>query len=148
MVNVNVTEPLFISVDVGVYAAFSVELLGEKPPPPPLHVPLVADPPTDPAIVTVEPAQIVCTGPALAVVEGLIVIITEDVAEEQGPAGSLVVNVNVTEPLLISVEVGIYTALRVALFGEKLPAPPLHVPLVADPPIDPAMVTVEPPQMV
>ena len=114
---------------------------------PPLHVPLVADPPTDPAKLTEEPSQMVCAGPALAMVEGWIVITTEDVTAEQGPAGSLVVNVNVTEPVLTSVAVGVYTALSVTLLGEKVPVPPPHVPLVADPPIDPASATVEPAQI-
>ena len=147
VVNVNVTEPLFTSVPVGVYVAFNVVLLGEKLPAPPLHVPLVADPPTDPARVTVEPAQIVCGGPALAVAVGLMVITTEETVAGHGPAGSLVVNVNVREPLLTSVAVGVYTAFKVVLSGEKLPAP-LHVPLVADPPIDPARVAGEPAQIV
>ena len=76
-----------------------------------------------------------------------MVIITEEVASEQGPAGSLVVSVNVAEPLLTSVELGVYTAFNVVLFGEKLPAPPLHAPLVADPPMDPARFAGEPAQI-
>ena len=84
----------------------------------------------------------------MAVAIGFIVITTEEVTAGQGPAGSLVVKVNVTEPLLTSVPVGVYTAFSVVLLGEKVPAPLLHVPPVADPPIDPAKVTVEPAQMV
>ena len=146
VVNINVTEPLFASVAVGVYTALSVVLLGEKLPAPLLHVPLVADPPTDPARVTLEPVQMVWGGPALAVAAGLMVITTEEAIAGQGPVGSLVVNVNVTEPLLTSVPVGVYTAFSVVLLGEKVP-PPLHVPLVADPPTDPAKVTAAPAQI-
>ena len=146
VVNVKVAEPLLTSVALGVYTAFKVVLFGEKVPPP-LHVPLVAAPPTDPARVAVEPAQMVCGGPALAMAIGFIVITTEDVTAGQGPAGSLVVNINVTEPLLTSVPVGVYTAFSVVLLGEKVPVPPLHVALVADPPIDPAIVAGEPAQI-
>ena len=107
VVNTNVIEPLFFSVVVGVYVVFKVVLLGEKVPAPPLHVPFVADPPTDPASVTVDLVQMVCGEPALAVAEGLIVITIEEVATEQGPVGSLLVNVNVTDPLLASVPFGV-----------------------------------------
>ena len=79
---------------------------------------------------------------------GFKVIVTEEVAAGQGPAGSLVVNVNITDPLLTSVGVGVYTALSVVLFGEKLPAPPLHIPLIADPPTDPERVAADPAQIV
>ena len=78
---------------------------------------------------------------------GFIVIITEDVTAVQGPAGLLVVNVNVAEPLLTSVAFGVYTAFSVVLLGEKVP-PPVHVPLVADPPTDPERFAVEPAQIV
>ena len=83
-----------------------VVLLGEYVPAPPLQVALVADPPKDPAKVTVEPLQIVCAGPALAVAAWLIVIVTVLETTGQGPEG-LVVNVNVTVPALTSPALGV-----------------------------------------
>ena len=47
-VSVNVTNPAEISAALGVYVALSVVLLGANVPPPPLHVPAVALPPTTP----------------------------------------------------------------------------------------------------
>ena len=84
-----------------------VVLLGAYVPAPPLHVALVAEPPKDPANVTVEPLQMVCAGPALAVAAWLIVIVTVEVAAGQGPTGSLVVNVKVTVPAVTSPALGV-----------------------------------------
>ena len=42
LVSVSVTEPLASSVVLGVYTAFSVLMLGENPPVPPLQMPPVA----------------------------------------------------------------------------------------------------------
>jgi hypothetical protein len=134
--------PADISAAVGVYTALSVVLLGANVPAPPLHVPDVADPPTEPARVTFGlAAQTVWSIPALTVGDGLIVIKTWSLVAVQVPGGSLVVKVNVTVPAVISAAVGVYTALSVELFGVKVPAPPLHVPEVADPPTTPASVT-------
>ena len=49
----------------------------------------------------------VVAGPALAVAPGLIVNSMLSVAAVQGPAGSFVVNVNVTEPALMSEAEGV-----------------------------------------
>src|SRR6185436_5877415 len=103
VVNVSVTVPLAIA---GVYVDVK-ELGSEKLPPGADHVPLVAPRPTLPANVTVPPAHTDCGDPALAVATGLIVIVTVDVAAGQGPEGSFVVNVNVTEPAAISAAVGV-----------------------------------------
>ncbi len=51
--------------------------------------------------VIVLPAQTVCGDPAFTVAIGFTVMTTVDVAAGQGPAGSLVVKVNVTVPLVI-----------------------------------------------
>jgi hypothetical protein len=63
-------------------------------------------------------------------------------AAAQGPAGSLVVNVNVTVPAVISAALGVYTAVGVFLSGLKLAVvPPVHEALVAAPLKLPAKVT-------
>jgi hypothetical protein len=59
----------------------------------------------------------------------------------QGPAGSFVLNVRVTEPAAISAAVGVYVAVSELLLGLKVPAPPLHVPEDAEPLTEPARVT-------
>ena len=72
--------------------------------------------------------QIVRAVPALTIGVGLIVITTWSVTAAQGPAGSFVVNVNVTVPALISAALGVYTALSEVAPGLNVPVPPLHVP--------------------
>jgi hypothetical protein len=52
VVSVRVTVPAAISADVGVYTALSAVAFGVKLPAPPLQVPLVAAPPTEPERVT------------------------------------------------------------------------------------------------
>ena len=108
----------------------------------------VALPPITPASVYVPPAQIVAAEPAVAVAAGLIVNTIVLVTKPQGPAGSLVVKVNVTEPAAISAADGVYTA--VAEVAElKVPVPEVvHVKLAALPPIEPAKVYVLPAQIV
>jgi hypothetical protein len=61
-------------------------------------------------------------------------------AEPQGPAGSFVVSVSVTNPAVISAALGVYVAFNVALFGLNVPAPPDHVAEEAPPPILPLSV--------
>ena len=67
------------------------------------HVELVALPPRVPANVMEPFEQTVCGEPALAVAAAFTVITTVEVPAVQGPvpSGSLVVNVNVTLPLVI-----------------------------------------------
>jgi hypothetical protein len=96
VVNVNVTDPLVID---GVYIALS-ELTLENVPLGALQVALVALPPIDAERLTVLPAQIVRGDPALAVAFPTVTIIVETAAGHV-PGGSLVVNLRVTEPLLI-----------------------------------------------
>ncbi len=69
-------------------------------------------------------------------------------AAVHAPAGSLVVSVSVTVPAVISAALGVYIALSVVAFGANVPVPPLHVALVAEPPIVPASVTVLPAHIV
>src|ERR1041385_7970055 len=59
----------------------------------------------------------------------------------QGPVGSFVVSVSVTPPADISAAVGVYVAFNVEALGLYVPAPPLHVPVAAPPPITPASCT-------
>ena len=76
VVKVNVTEPAVISAADGVYVAFNVALSGLKVPVPPLHVPLVALPLTDPASVTAGASeQTVWSTPALETAGGLTVTV-------------------------------------------------------------------------
>ena len=63
--------------------------------------------------------------------------------------GLLVVNVSVTAPAVLSAAEGVYVALSVVAFGEKVPVPlVVHVALVAVPPMEPASVTADPAQIV
>ena len=66
-----------------------------------VQVLLVAPPPIEPAKVTLPPEHTVCGAPALAVAAALTVITTVETASVQGPAGSSVVKVSVTVPLVI-----------------------------------------------
>jgi hypothetical protein len=92
--------------------------------------------------------QITASAPALAVAGGDIVRTIWSVTEGQGPAGSFVVNVIVTDPAVISAADGVYTAVSdVALLNVPVPEV-VHVELVAPPPIEPAIVNVVPEQMV
>ena len=120
-----------------------------KVPAPPLQVPLLALPPTTPASVTAGLlAHTVWSAPAFTVAAGLIVIVIVSLTARHGPVGSSVVNVNVTVPAVASPADGVYTAFNVVVFGLKVPAPPLHVPLLALPPMIPASVTADPAQTV
>ena len=148
VVNVSVTVPAVISAALGVYTALSVVLLGENVPVPPDHVAVVAEPPIVPASVTVLLPHIVCAGPASTVAAGLIVITTLSDAAGHAPAGSLVVSVSVTVPAATSAADGVYTAFSVLAFGANVPLPPLHVTVIAAPPIVPANVTVLPAHIV
>jgi hypothetical protein len=71
---------------------------------------------------------------------GLTVITTVEVAAGHGPVGSFVVSVKVTVPLAI---LGVYVDVK-EVGSEKDPLGADHVPLIADPPTEPASVT-EPP---
>src|SRR5437773_10629177 len=61
------------------------------------------------------------------------VIFIWSVAAGHGPAGSFVVSVSVTLPAAMSDAEGVYVGLSVEAFGVNVPAPPLHVPLIAPP---------------
>ena len=67
----------------------------------------VALPPRVPDKVCVEPEQMVASMPALTVAAGLIVNTIASLAAGQGPEGSFVVMVNVTEPAVISAAEGV-----------------------------------------
>ena len=72
-----------------------------------VHVLLVALPPLVPKRVYVLPEHIVASAPALAVAAAFIVSIIASVAAGHGPAGSSVVIVKVTVPIVISVAPGV-----------------------------------------
>ena len=75
--------------------------------------------------------------PALTVAVGLMVNTIASETAGQGPAGSLVVMVNVTVPEVISAADGVYTGLTiVALLKDPVPEV-VHVEEVALPPRDP-----------
>ena len=89
------------------------------------------------------PEQIVSGEAVGATGIGLMVMITVSLTLPHGPAGSFVVKINMA---CVSPVPGVYTALKL-LLDEKDPVPPLHVPLVAEPPMLPASVAVVPAQM-
>ena len=136
VVSVSVTVPLVI---LGVYVGVS-ELVLEKVPLGALHVELVALPPLVPASVTDPPEQTVCGGPAFTVAIWFTVITTVDTAGTHSPGGSFVVNVSVTDPVVIE---GVYVEVK-EVGSEKVPEGALHVALVAVPPMVPFKVTVPP----
>ena len=80
---------------------------------------------------------------------GVLEIITDIVLETElhGPAGSFVVNVSVTVPAMISAGLGVYVDVN-ELGSLNIPVPvDVHVDVVAEPPIIPARVTIEPLQL-
>jgi len=137
VVSVRVTVPL---VMLGAYVEVS-ELVLENVPLAALQVEPVALPPMLPARVTLPPAHTVCGVPALAVANGLTVIITVLVTGAHGPE---VVRVSVTVPLVMD---GEYVEVS-ELVLEKVPLDALQVDVVALPPMLPARVTVPPAHMV
>ena len=77
--------------------ALGAEALGLKLPVPPVHVPLAAPPPTEPASCTCGAlAHTVWSTPAYAVAAGVMVMVIASPTAPHGPAGSLVVSVRVT----------------------------------------------------
>ena len=66
-----------------------------------------ADPPKVPRVACVEPSHMVAAAPAEAVAIGLMVSSIVENTEPQGPAGSSVVIVRVTEPAVISAAEGV-----------------------------------------
>ena len=82
--------------------------LGLNEPVPPLHVPLVTVPLTEPWSCTCGLlAHTVWSGPAFTTVIGSIVILIWSLSAGHGPTGSLVVSVSVTPPAAISAAVGV-----------------------------------------
>src|SRR2546429_400247 len=79
--------------------------------------------------------------PALTITAGLMAMRTSSLTAPHGPEGSSLVRVSVTPPAAISSAVGAYVALSAEELGENVPAPPLHVPPVVDPPTTPARCT-------
>jgi hypothetical protein len=121
---------------------------GLKLPVPPVHEPVVAPPPTDPASVTDPSEQIGLYVPAIAVALGLMVIVTSSETAVQVPAGSFVLRVNKTDLATISAGLGVYMAVNEFAFGLNVPVPPVvHVPEVALPPTLPESVTDDPSQI-
>ena len=140
-----ITDPAATSAAPGVYTAVGVLLL-KVPVPLVVHVAEDAAPPKDPAIVAVPPAQITNDDPADTVATGFIVNVIEAFTAPQGPAGSSVVYVNVTDPAAISAAPGVYTAVGVLLLKDPVPLV-VHVAEVAPPPKEPAIVAVLPAQI-
>ena len=113
-------------------------VLSNVPSPDVVHIDDVADPPLTPLRETVLPEQIVWAGPASIVGAAWMVIITLSLAGRQGPAGSLVVKVNVTLVFAMSVGPGVYSAVG-EVASLKDPSPDVvHVALDAPLPKDPA----------
>src|SRR4030095_6078438 len=103
VVNVNSTNPAAISVALGVYTAFSVFAFGLNVPAPPLQVANVAPPPMIPASVTDGAlAHTSWSAPAFTVASLVTNILTLSLTAGHGPAGSLIVNVNSTNPAATS----------------------------------------------
>ena len=148
VVNVNVTEPAAISAADGVYTAFIADALLNVPVPLVVQVADAAPPPIIPLNVRVLVEQIVSSIPALTVTAGFMVNNKASFTAAQGPDGSFVVNVNVTEPAEISAALGVYTAfIADALLNVPVPLV-VQVPDVASPPIVPFKVCVLVEQMV
>ena len=81
------------------------------------------------------PEHITLFAPALTVAAWLMVRVMDEIAAGQGPAGSSVVIVSITLPLLISVGPEVYTAVFTSELSLKLPSPPVvQVDEVALPP--------------
>ena len=100
-----------------------------------LHIDVEALPPLEPDIVIVLPEHSEVSTPASTVAAWLMVRVMDEMAAGQGPAGSSVVIVSVTVPLLISVGPGVYTAVFTRELSLKLPSPPVvQVDEVALPP--------------
>src|SRR5689334_15032856 len=91
LVSVSVTEPAESSAALGVYWALRVEALGLNVPVPPLHVPVVAPPVTEPASCTrALLAHTAWSGPAFTTAMALMVIFIWSLTAPHGPAGSFV----------------------------------------------------------
>src|SRR5690606_30140442 len=111
VVSVNVTVPAAMSAAPGVYVASGSFTSLNVPSPAVLHVTFAALPPKLPPRGSVTPpAQIICGAPASTVAGSSIMITTLSLAAGQGPAGSLVVKVNVTVPANMSAAPGVYVA--------------------------------------
>ena len=137
VVIVKVTVPLETSVAPGVYTAVLTKaLLLKLPSPEVVQVEDVAPPPRVALDkVYVLPEHITSFAPALTVAVWLMIRVMDEMAAGQGPAGSSVVIVSVTVPLLISVGPGVYTAVFTRELSLKLPSPPVvQVDEVALPP--------------
>src|SRR5437867_7699261 len=103
LVSVSVTPPAAISAALGVYVAFKAEALGLYEPPPPLHEPVAAPPPTAPASTTCGlDEHTVRSGPAFAVAAGLMVITIWSLTWGQLPPVAALVSVSVALPAAIS----------------------------------------------
>ena len=107
VVSLNVTDPEVISAAEGVYVAVSDAELLKVPVPEVVQVEEVALPPRVPDNAYMLPEQIVASTPALTVAAGLIVSIIASFTAGQMPAGSFVVNVNVTAPKVMSAADGV-----------------------------------------
>ena len=145
VVNVNTAVP--VNPTGGVQLAFNVFALGVKVPPAGVaHVPPVADPPVEPDKVTDPTWHIVGREPVLAVGVCRTVMFTDDVTAGHGLM-PVVVNVNNAVPKYPAG--GVQVAVNVFASGVNVPpAGVVQVPPVADPPTEPANVTVPPWQMV
>jgi uncharacterized protein with FMN-binding domain len=147
VVIVNITVPLVISEEEGVYVAFVNDALSKVPVPLLVHVEEADPPAIIPARVYVVPEQMAALAPASAVAAGLIIRVIESATAEQIPAGSFVVAINITLPAVTSVAEGVYVALLNAE-SSNVPLPVLvHVNDVAPPLTVPANVYVLPEQM-
>ena len=96
-----------------------------SPVPEVFQTPEEADPPIVPWVVNISFEQMVSSGPASTTTPGLIVTIMSEELAGQGPIGSSVVRVNVTDPALISFKEGVYTGFKISISVNE-PVPPDH----------------------
>jgi hypothetical protein len=141
---VKLTVPAAISAALGVYTADKDVLLLNVPLPLVVHVTEVAPPLIEPERVYTSPEQMVAFEPAFTCASEVIVNTTLSETAVHGPAGSLLVIVNVTVPAAISTALGMYIGVNdVLLLNVPVPLV-VHVTELALPPMVPAKVYVLP----
>ena len=107
VVSVNVTLPVKISFDDGMYVAAINDESSNVPVPEVVQVIELAPPPNVPDNVTVLLEQIVASLPALTTETGFMVNSNVSIACVHIPDGSFVVRINETEPAIISFADGV-----------------------------------------
>ena len=147
VVMVRVTTPANISAAEGVYMVVGSVIRVNIPVPEVDHAMDDAEPPNEPKVLNVEPAQITSSTFAETVAIGLIVKVIGSDTAKHGPAGSSEVMVSITEPASISTAEGVYVA-AISVLLSKVPVPEVAQVIEEAPPLnEPDNVYVEPEQM-